>query len=184
MTQGVSAMPRSRPPSAIAAYLLFYFCCISIDIFIHCQYVSPCSHCYHMLMTILIKHPCIAKFLWIFKIKSVRILFQLKFYVMDMGRGACSSVVGWGTMLQAGRSWVRSLMRSLDFSIYLILPAALWPLWSTQPPTELSTRNLPGGKGRPARKVDNPTAICESTVKKMWKPRRFTTHSLHSLLQG
>jgi hypothetical protein len=25
------------------------------------------------------------------------------------------------------RSWVRFLMRSLDFSINLILPAALWP---------------------------------------------------------
>jgi hypothetical protein len=39
------------------------------------------------------------------------------------------------------------------FSIYLILPAAL-ALGSTQPLTEMSTRNLPGGKGR-ARKADN-----------------------------
>jgi hypothetical protein len=35
--------------------------------------------------------------------------------------------VGWGTMLQAGRSRVRFPMRSLDFSIVLILPAALCP---------------------------------------------------------
>jgi hypothetical protein len=33
-------------------------------------------------------------------------------------------------------------------------------LGSTQPVTEMSTRNLPGGKGRPARKADNLTAIC------------------------
>jgi hypothetical protein len=35
---------------------------------------------------------------------------------------------------------------------------------STQPLTEMSTSNLPGGKGRPARKADNFTAICEPTV--------------------
>jgi hypothetical protein len=35
-------------------------------------------------------------------------------------------------------------------------------LGSTQPLTEMSTSNLPGGKGCPARKADNLTAICES----------------------
>jgi hypothetical protein len=34
------------------------------------------------------------------------------------------------------------------------------PLGSTQLLTEMSTRNLPGGKGRPAREADNLTAIC------------------------
>jgi hypothetical protein len=37
-------------------------------------------------------------------------------------------------------------------------------LGSTQPLKEMSTRNLPGCKGRPARKADNLTAICEPTV--------------------
>jgi hypothetical protein len=37
-------------------------------------------------------------------------------------------------------------------------------LGSTQPPTEISTRNIPGGDGRPARKADNLTAISEPTV--------------------
>jgi hypothetical protein len=37
-------------------------------------------------------------------------------------------------------------------------------LGSTQPLTEMSTRNIPGSKGLPARKADNLTAICESTV--------------------
>jgi hypothetical protein len=37
-------------------------------------------------------------------------------------------------------------------------------LGSTQPLTEMSTRNLPGGKGWPEHKADNLTAICEPTV--------------------
>jgi hypothetical protein len=37
-------------------------------------------------------------------------------------------------------------------------------LGSTQPPTEISITNLPGGKGRPASGADNLTAICEPTV--------------------
>jgi hypothetical protein len=40
-------------------------------------------------------------------------------------------------------------------------------LGSTQPLTEMSTRNLPEGGGdkeRPARKADNLTAICEPIV--------------------
>jgi hypothetical protein len=35
---------------------------------------------------------------------------------------------------------------------------------STQPLTEMSTMNLPGGKGRPVRKADNLIAICEPIV--------------------
>jgi hypothetical protein len=37
-------------------------------------------------------------------------------------------------------------------------------LGSTQPLTEMSTRDLPRGKGRPARKAENLTAICEPTL--------------------
>jgi hypothetical protein len=37
-------------------------------------------------------------------------------------------------------------------------------LGSTQPLTEMSTRNIPGGKGRPARVADNLTANCEPIV--------------------
>jgi hypothetical protein len=62
-------------------------------------------------------------------------------------------------MLQAGRSPVR-VPDEVDFSIHLILLA----LWSTQPLTEMSTRNLPGGKKRPARRVDNLAAIYEPNV--------------------
>jgi hypothetical protein len=34
----------------------------------------------------------------------------------------------------------------------------------------MRTRNIPGVKGRPARKADNLIAICEPIVLKMWKP--------------
>jgi hypothetical protein len=37
-------------------------------------------------------------------------------------------------------------------------------LESTQPLTEMSTRNLPRSKGRPERKADNLNAICEQIV--------------------
>jgi hypothetical protein len=37
-------------------------------------------------------------------------------------------------------------------------------LGSTLPLTEMSTKNLPGGKGLPARKADNQTAICKPIV--------------------
>jgi hypothetical protein len=42
----------------------------------------------------------------------------------------------------------------------------------TQPLTEMSIRNLPGGKGRPVSKVDNLIATFDQ---KMWEPRSLTT---------
>jgi hypothetical protein len=46
---------------------------------------------------------------------------------------------------------------------------------STQPLTYMSTRNIPGGEVRPARKADNLTAICEPIVYKMWEHQHLTT---------
>jgi hypothetical protein len=48
-------------------------------------------------------------------------------------------------------------------------------LGSTQPLTEMSTRNVPGSKEMPACKADNLTAICELIVWKIWEPRRLAT---------
>jgi hypothetical protein len=48
-------------------------------------------------------------------------------------------------------------------------------LGSTQPLTEISTRNLPGGKGQPARKADDLTDIWEPIVYNMWELRHLTT---------
>jgi hypothetical protein len=85
-------------------------------------------------------------------------------------RAACNyfltySVVGWGTLLQAGRSRAQFPM-SLDFSIdRRPNPSSrTMALGSTQPLTEMSTRNVAGGKGRPAPEADNLTAICELIV--------------------
>jgi hypothetical protein len=60
-------------------------------------------------------------------------------------------------MLQAERSRVRVPM---DFFNLLNPSSRTMALGSTQPLTKMSTRNLPGSKGRPARKADNLTAIC------------------------
>jgi hypothetical protein len=80
-------------------------------------------------------------------------------------KGARGIVVGWGTKLQAVRLQDGIPMRlGFFFSIFLILPAALWP-WDR---LNLLQKWIPGislgGKRRPARKVDNLTAICEHIV--------------------
>jgi hypothetical protein len=53
-------------------------------------------------------------------------------------------------------------------------------LGSTQPLTEMSTRNIPGCKGRPARKADNLIAIC---LENMGTSTSHNLVGLHSLLQ-
>jgi hypothetical protein len=63
-----------------------------------------------------------------------RHLANFLFLVLGVKMGARGSVVRWGTMLQAGRSRVRFPMKSLDFSVNLILPAARIRL-TTLPPS-------------------------------------------------
>jgi hypothetical protein len=67
-------------------------------------------------------------------------------------------------MLQAGMSQVLVAMRSLDFFNSPNPSSPTMALESTQPLTEMSNRNLLGGKGLPVRKADNFTAICELVV--------------------
>jgi hypothetical protein len=53
----------------------------------------------------------------------------------------------------------------VDFFFNLPNPSSrTMAMGSTEPLTEMSTRNLSGGKGWPARKADNLTAICEPNV--------------------
>jgi hypothetical protein len=84
--------------------------------------------------------------------------------------GVRGSIVGSGTTLQAGRSRDR-IPDEVDFFNLPNPSSRTMALGST----EMSTRNIPGGKGRPARRADNLTAICEPIVYKMWEPQHLTT---------
>jgi hypothetical protein len=85
-------------------------------------------------------------------------------FCTDYWRGVHSSIVSWGTMLQAGS---RGFDPRWGHGIFFGWPnpsTRNMAVGSTQPLTEMSTRNLPRGKGRPAPKADNLTAICEPIV--------------------
>jgi hypothetical protein len=67
-------------------------------------------------------------------------------------------------MLQAGKAWGSILDEVIRFFNCPNPSSSSMALRSTQPLTEMSTRDLPGGKGWPARKADNLTTICEPNV--------------------
>jgi hypothetical protein len=66
-------------------------------------------------------------------------------------------------MLQAGRLPVQ-VPDEVDFFNVPNPSSHTMALGSTQPLTEMSTRNLPGGKKQPVRMADNLAAICEPNV--------------------
>jgi hypothetical protein len=90
-----------------------------------------------------------------------------EYNIVYISLGARGSVVGWGTKLQDGRSPVR-VPDEMDFFNLFNPSSRTMALGSTQPllVTEMSTRNLPGGKKRPARRANNLAAIYEPNV---WK---------------
>jgi hypothetical protein len=55
----------------------------------------------------------------------------------------------------------------------------------TQPLTEMSTTNLPGGKGQTARKADNFAAICEERLEteRTEKQATWQPHKPHKTTQ-
>jgi hypothetical protein len=67
-------------------------------------------------------------------------------------------------MLQAGKLRVRFSMKSLGFFNLPKHSSRTMALGSSQPLTEMDTRNLPGGKGRPEHKDYNLTVNCEPIV--------------------
>jgi hypothetical protein len=66
-------------------------------------------------------------------------------YNIILPSGARGSVVGSGTVLQTWRSRVRFPMRSLEFFNLRNPSSRNMALLTTQPLTEMSIRNLPGG---------------------------------------
>jgi hypothetical protein len=67
-------------------------------------------------------------------------------------------------MLQTGRWWVRVSMRWIFFFNLPNHSSRTMALGSTQPLTEMNTRNVPEGKKRPARRAGNLAVICEPIV--------------------
>jgi hypothetical protein len=99
------------------------------------------------------------------------------YFCLWITAGARGSAVGWGTMLQAGRSLDRVPIRSLDFFKWPNPSSRTMALGWTQPLTEMSTRNLPGrgGKGRPVREADIFRHLWTDRLDKIWEPPLLTT---------
>jgi hypothetical protein len=66
-------------------------------------------------------------------------------------------------MLQAGRSPIR-VPDEVDFFNLSNTSSRTVALRSTQPLTKMNTRNLSGGKKRPAPMTDRLTSICEPNI--------------------
>jgi hypothetical protein len=95
--------------------------------------------------------------------------------ILSWGGGVRGGAVGWGTALQAGRSGVRFLMRSLEFFIDLIILAALWPWgWLTQMNAEGS---------RCLRLIKFPPS-CADCPEILWIPTSCSPSGLSKQIQG
>jgi hypothetical protein len=87
-------------------------------------------------------------------------------------------------MLQAGRSPVRFSMRSLDILLSWPNPSSrTMALRSTQPLREMSTGNLPGGKGQSECKADNLTAMSADYLENVEASTSHNPMGLHGLLR-
>ena len=102
-----------------------------------------------------------------------------------IGRGGelCCGIVRWGTKLQAGRSRVRLSMEI----IYWLNPSGrTMALGSTQPLTEMNTRNVSWGKESRCVELTTWSPSCASCLEILgastsWSPKGLSTPVLEQL---
>jgi hypothetical protein len=88
----------------------------------------------------------------------------------------CTLYCNWFKCRVTGRKVAEFVSRKVVGFVNLRNPSSRnMGLGSTQPLTEMSTRNLPGDEERPVLKAHDLTAICESIVQKLWYPRHLIT---------
>jgi hypothetical protein len=125
-----------------------------------------------IIMSLLILHiqPPVTVCRWVgffFQLWSVTTVAKAGWAPGPVWRGA----VGWGTALQAGRSRIPFPMVPLDF-FYNNSSGRAMVLGSTQPLTEMSTRNISWCERRPVRRADNLTTfVCRLS----WNLRASTS---------
>jgi hypothetical protein len=86
-------------------------------------------------------------------------------YLTTMGRLWSTRLCSWLRYYPTRRKDASSIPNEVvGFLIWTNPSSPTMALKSTHAVTEMSTRNLRGGKGRPACKADNHTAICEPIV--------------------
>jgi hypothetical protein len=129
----------------------------------------------------LFKRLAVRKCLLLSGLPNVIIPFAFQNTTYTYIRSLKSNSLSYLLSLVRGTKLMRTRNGFQNTALYFIL--RIWPnpssrikaLGSTQPLAEMSTRNFPGGKGRPACKADNLAGIHVPTVQKMWEPRCLTT---------
>jgi hypothetical protein len=92
--------------------------------------------------------------------------------------GVNSGAVGWGTALQAGRSWVHFPMVSSEFFIDVVLPATQWPWGQLSLYKKWAPGLFPRGLRQPVRRADNLTTfMCQLS----WNLGASTSWNLQDL---
>jgi hypothetical protein len=101
-------------------------------------------------------------------------------------KGPRVSVVGWGTVLQAGRSQVRFQDAFIGLFNWFNPSSRIMALGSTLPLTEMSIRNLFRGAkgGRRVGLKTLPPSVCRWSRQNMGPSTSHSPMGLHGLLQG